>query len=73
MFLIRTVLSDISTTSRLPVPMNGRGGVKDVLQFMSNHWPIEQPEAMPMPKGYETVRLPQLDGQLGLVLVMQLP
>lgn len=46
------------------------GGLKDVLQVMSNHGPIEQPELVPMPNGYGTVRLPHLAGQPGSVRLL---
>lgn len=38
--------------------------------MMSNHGPIEQPEFIPMPNGYGTVRLPHLFGQPGSVTLL---
>lgn len=70
MFLMRTWVSDMSKTSRLP--NKGLGGLEAVLQLISNHEPMEQPDPTPMPNGYGTVRLPHLSGQPGLLTMKPL-
>lgn len=69
---MRISLSDISITSRLLEEMKGFGGLKVVLQLMSNDDSMEQPDPMPMPKGYGTVRSPHLLLQPGLVMLAPL-
>lgn len=41
-----------------------------MLQVISNHGPMEQPEFVPIPNGYGTVRLPHLAGQPGSVMLL---
>lgn len=51
--------------------MKALGGLKEVLQLMSNHNESnEQPEPTPTPKGYGTVRFPHLLGHPGFVMVV---
>ncbi|CAI9774794.1 unnamed protein product [Fraxinus pennsylvanica] len=55
-------------TSRCPSLRKGLGGLKEVLQLISNNGSMEQPVPKPMPKGYGTVRFAHLLGHLGLVM-----
>lgn len=52
--------------------MKALGGLKEVLQLISNHGSIEQPDPMPMPKGYGTVKFPHWRWQPGLVILAAL-
>lgn len=65
-------MSDRLITSTLPVPKKGFGGLKEVLQLMSKTGSMEQPDPMPMPNGYGTVRFPHWLWQPGLVMVVAL-
>lgn len=67
-FLTRTRLSDISRISRLPLEMKGLGGVKEVLQFTSKNEANEQPDPIPMPNGYGTVKFPHWLWQPGFAV-----
>lgn len=50
--------------------MKALGGLKEVLQLMSNHKESrEQPEPTPMPNGYGTVRFPHWRWHPGFVMV----
>lgn len=48
--------------------MNGVGGEEEWLQFMSKDGFMEQPELIPIPNGYETVKFPHLLSQSGLTM-----
>lgn len=52
--------------------MKAFGGLKEVLQLMSNHGSMEQPEPTPMPNGYGTVRFPHRRGHPGFVVTAAL-
>lgn len=45
--------------------MNGVGGEEEWLQFTSNDGFMEQPELIPIPNGYGTVKFPHLLSQPG--------
>lgn len=47
--------------------MNAVGGKEEWLQFMSNDGFMEQPELIPIPNGYGTVKFPHLLSQSGLI------
>lgn len=69
---MRTWSFDIPITSRLLLVMKGFGGLKEVLQLMSYHGPIEQPAPIPIPNGYGMVTFPHWLGQPGFAMVVGL-
>lgn len=61
----------MSKISRLLSAMKGFGGSKEELQLTSNQQEdIEQPESMPIPKGYSTVMFPHLVSQSALEMLV---
>ncbi|KAK4432267.1 hypothetical protein Salat_0988800 [Sesamum alatum] len=67
------ISSQPTTASLLEVEklygVEGFGGVEKLWQFTSNNGMIEQPELIPMPKGYGTVKLAHLVWQPGFAVL----